>query len=90
MDHSYLQASERVQKIVEKYWAKPFAKIIFPAINDARFSVLYSDDNGRPNTPINYIFSSLLLKETLGLTDDELLCRSYTLQGNSALKKSAE
>ncbi|SHE94218.1 Transposase DDE domain-containing protein [Atopostipes suicloacalis DSM 15692] len=72
MDDSYLQASKRVQKIVEKSWAKPFAEIIFPAINEARFSVLYSDDNGRPNTPINYIFSSLLLKETLGLTDDEL------------------
>lgn len=35
--------TEREQKALEKSWAKVFADEIFPAIDETRFSVLYSD-----------------------------------------------
>lgn len=55
-------------------WCKDFADIVFPAINEERFAVLYSNNNAsRPNTPINFIIGSLMLKENNGLTDDELV-----------------
>lgn len=47
---------------------------MFPAINDKRFSVLYSgNDAARPNTPVNVVVGALMLKEMNGLSDDELL-----------------
>ncbi|MEF9880431.1 MAG: DDE transposase, partial [Clostridia bacterium] len=65
--------SLRTQKFVENSWAKGFAEIVFPAINEERFSVLYSDKASRPNTPVNAVIGSLILKEMFDLTDDELL-----------------
>ena len=71
---SYINLSPRTRKIVEKSWAKDFADIVFPAINEERFSVLYSDHKfSRPNTPVNIVVGGLILKESLGLTDDELI-----------------
>ena len=55
-------------------WAHPFQKHIFPAINEERFSVLYSDDYAsRPNTPINFIISLLIIKELFDQTDEEVI-----------------
>ena len=55
-------------------WAHAFQKYIFPAINEERFSVLYSDDSSsRPNTPINFIMSLLTIKELFGQTDEEVI-----------------
>lgn len=74
LSDSYINLSPRTRKIVEKSWAKDFADIVFPAINEERFSVLYSDHKfSRPNTPVNIIVGGLMLKEYLGLTDDELI-----------------
>ena len=71
---SFLNLSPRTQKIVEKSWAKDFADIVFPAINEERFSVLYSNQKfSRPNTPVNIIVGGLILKESMNLTDDELI-----------------
>ena len=73
LDDSFLNLSPRVQKIVTNSWAKDFAEIVFPAINEERFSVLYSDHKfSRNNTPVNIIIGALILKENLGLNDDEL------------------
>lgn len=52
---------------------KPFAEEIFPAINESIFSVLYSDKASRPNTPVNIIIGSLIIKEMLNMTDDEMV-----------------
>lgn len=52
---------------------KPFAEEIFPAINESIFSVLYSDKASRPNTPVNIIIGSLIIKEVLNMTDDEMV-----------------
>ncbi len=58
-------------------WAHIFQKIIFPAINEDRFSVLYSDKPSRPNSPVNVIIGALILKEIFGLSDVELLGSIY-------------
>ena len=60
---SYIQTSERTKKWINKSWSEPFAQIIFPAINEKRFESLYHEDNGRPNTQINYILGALIIKE---------------------------
>ena len=74
LDDRFLQVDERTKKFVLSSWAKGFSEIIFPAINEERFSVLYSETKGsRPNNPVNAVVGSLILKELLRLTDDELL-----------------
>lgn len=74
LNDRFLQVNERTKKFVLNSWAKGFSEIIFPAINEERFSVLYSETQGsRPNNPVNAVIGSLMLKEMLALTDDELL-----------------
>ena len=71
---STLSLTKREQRFLEKSWAKPFAENIFPAIAEEDFAVLYSDNKAsRPNTPVNVIIGALILKELLGLTDDEVM-----------------
>ncbi len=72
LDDSFNNASPRVQRIVEKSWARPFADYVYPAINGERFRVLYSDNEAtRPGTSPKYVIGALLIKEQFGLTDDE-------------------
>jgi hypothetical protein len=74
LEDSFLNLDERTKKFVIKSWAKDFSEIIFPAINENRFSVLYSSNAAsRPNNPVNAVIGSLILKELFNLTDDELL-----------------
>ncbi|MEE1164964.1 MAG: transposase, partial [Lachnospiraceae bacterium] len=63
----------REQKALERSWAKVFAEDIFPAIDEARFAVLYSEKASRPNTPVNVIIGALILKELFDLSDDEVV-----------------
>lgn len=71
---SFINQTPRTQKMIMNSWCKDFADIVFPAINEERFSVLYSDNSAsRPNTPVNFIVGSLMLKENNGLTDEELV-----------------
>ena len=58
---SFSRLTAREQKALEKSWAKVFADEIFPAIDEKRFSVLYSDKASRPNTPVNVIVGALSL-----------------------------
>lgn len=70
---SFVNQSPRTQRIVMNSWCKDFADIVFPAINEERFSVLYSGNKfPRPNTPVNFIIEALMLKEFCGDNDDEL------------------
>ena len=74
LEDSFLNLNDRTKKFVINSWAKGFADVIFPAINEKRFSVLYSDTKAsRPNNPVNAVIGSLILKELFNLTDDELL-----------------
>ena len=73
LDDSYSNLSERCKKIVDNSWAKAFGDIVFPAIDEEKFSVLYSDQKfSRPNTPVNVIVGALMLKEQMQLSDEEL------------------
>ena len=100
LNDSFINLSPRTQKIIMNSWCKDFADIVFPAINEERFAVLYSNNNAsRPNTPINFIIGSLMLKENNGLTDDELvesicmlcirhiLLNSQSVTGHSAVSE---
>jgi len=73
LNDSMYTLTDREMKFLEKSWAKPFAEIVFPAIDEEPFSVLYSDVASRPNTPVNVILGSLILKEIQRLTDDEVV-----------------
>lgn len=70
---STFSLTEREKKFLEKSWAKVFAEKIFPAIREEDFAVLYSNKASRPNTPVNVIIGALILKEVLGVTDDEMV-----------------
>ncbi len=73
IDDSFYSLNERTKKIVLNTWAKAFADNIFPAINEQRFAILYSDKKAsRPNNPVNTVVAALMLKEMFNLTDDEL------------------
>ncbi len=61
-EDSFLNLTDCERKALEKSWAKIFADEIFPAINEERFSVLYSDKAPRPNTPVNVIIGALIIK----------------------------
>lgn len=70
---STFNLTDRELRFLEKSWAKVFAEKIFPAIHEDDFSVLYSNKASRPNTPVNVIVGALILKEALGVTDDEMV-----------------
>jgi len=65
--------TERERRILEKSWAKYFGDVIFPMINEEKFAALYCTDNGRPNTPINVVIGSIIIKELQRRTDEELV-----------------
>lgn len=50
---SFSSLTAREQKALENSQAKVFVDEIFLAIDEQRFSVLYSDKASRPNTPVN-------------------------------------
>jgi len=74
---SYQKMPEHIKKLIDKSWAKDFAEYIFPRINEERFSVLFSETGSRPNTPVNVIVGSLMLKEYFGQSEEELLMSIY-------------
>lgn len=73
LDDSFMTLTERERKALEKSWAKIFADEIFPAIDEERFSVLYSDKASRPNAPVNVIIGALIIKELFDYSDDEIV-----------------
>lgn len=73
LDDSFISLTAREKKALENSWAQIFADEIFPAIDEERFSVLYSDKTSRPNTPVNVIIGALIIKELLDYSDDEIV-----------------
>ena len=70
--------TDRERRMLKKSWAEPFATQIFPLIDESKFAVLYCNDNdennnGRPGAPVNVVVGSLLLKDMVRLSDEELL-----------------
>ncbi|MFZ3130429.1 MAG: hypothetical protein WA125_04810 [Desulfosporosinus sp.] len=52
----------RYKKKLEKSWAGLFYKHVFCQINEKLFEPLYSNDNGRPNFPINIFVALEIIK----------------------------
>lgn len=70
---SFSGLTAREQKALKNSWAQIFADEIFPAIDENRFSVLYSTKASRPNTPVNVIVGALIIKELFDYSDDEMV-----------------
>lgn len=70
---SFSQLTPREQKALDNSWAGIFAKEIFPSIDESRFSVLYSENASRPNTPVNVIVGANIIKEMFDYSDDEMV-----------------
>ncbi|MDR2569631.1 MAG: transposase [Oscillospiraceae bacterium] len=70
---SFTTLTEREQNALINSWAKVFSDEIFPSIDEKRFSVLYSDKDSRPNTPVNIIVGALIIKELFGYSDDDIV-----------------
>ena len=73
LDDSTYHLTEREQKALEKSWAKPFAEELFPMIDEEPFRVLYCEDNGAPNTPVNVLIGASIVKEMHDYSDDEIV-----------------
>ena len=72
LNDAFEMLSDRKKRIVENSYAKYFADHIYPKIDGDIFKVLYEDNPAsRPVTPPKYIVGVMLIKELLGLTDDE-------------------
>lgn len=72
LNDKLMNLTEREKKALDKSWAKIFADEIFPAIDEERFSGLYSHKTSRPNTPVNVIIGALIIKELFDYSDDEI------------------
>lgn len=55
-------------------WYRNFADIVFPAINEERLFVLYSDNKfSGSNTPVKFIVEVPMIKENSNLSDGDCL-----------------
>ena len=74
MSDPLYQLSERERKYLHNSWAETFSMLVFPLINEERFSVLYSKNHAsRPNNPVNVYLGLLMLKEVFGQSDEEAI-----------------
>jgi len=74
LNERFKNLTEREKRAVLGSWAKPFADIIFPSIHEEHFAVLYSENiASRPNVPVNIVIGAMIIKEIVGMTDDEVL-----------------
>ena len=88
---SFSDLPKYLQEFLLNSWAHTFQDIIFPAINEKRFAVLYSDKGSRPNTPVNIIISSLVIKELFDLTDERLIANVHlSMEYQYALRLTSE
>lgn len=70
---STVNLTECEKRFLDKSWAKVFSEKVFPAIDEERFAVLYNNKASRPNTLANVIIGAMIQKESMGVTDDELV-----------------
>jgi hypothetical protein len=77
---------EKHQKRLEESWAGSFYREFFCRIEEAIFSVLYSEKPSRPNTAVNVLVGLEVLKAAYGWTDEELMdAFIYNMQVRYAL-----
>ncbi len=68
-----LTANAQTKKAVDSSRAKLAGDIIYPNIDESKFSGLYSETGSRPNIEIRRYVSALVLKRMYGLSDENLL-----------------
>lgn len=73
LDDSLFSLTARERKALENSWAKVFADELFPKIEEEPFRVLYCENNGRPNTPINVMVGASIIKEMFDYSDDDIV-----------------
>ena len=64
--------TDRERRFLDKSWAKIFGDDLFPLIDEDMFSVLYSEKDSRPNTPVNILVGASIIKEMMGYSYDEM------------------
>ena len=63
----------RLAQRLQNSWAALFYEHVFCQIDESIFAPLYSNDNGRPNFPVNIFMGLDLIKEIREYTDEVLL-----------------
>ena len=63
----------RIQENLKGSWASLFYELVFCEIDENKFTPLYSNDNGRPNYPVNILLSLEFIKHMKNYTDEELI-----------------
>ncbi len=72
-----LQFSDKKKEQVVKSWAGFFSDEIFPAIDETVFESLFqSEPSSRPDCPVKVLAGALILKDTMDLTDEEVIYRT--------------
>ena len=59
-----------------KSWACVFYNAVFCKIKETIFAVLYCENNGRPNFPVNILLSLEYIKHLFDYSDEELIDQS--------------
>lgn len=62
----------KMRERLQRSWAQTFREVILYRIPEKRFAVLYSEQDSRPNAPVNVIVAGDMLKSGFGWTDEEL------------------
>ncbi len=64
---------ERIRSRLETSWAPIFYEHVFCKIDEEPFAVLYSENRGRPNFPVNTLIALEIIKHFRDYTDEELI-----------------
>jgi Transposase DDE domain/Transposase domain (DUF772) len=74
---SKLWMNKAILKRLIKSWASVFYNVIFCRIDEKIFSILYCQDNGRTNFPVNILLSLEYIKHLFDYSDAELIEQFY-------------
>ena len=63
---------KQIRKKLDTHWSSVFYQNVFFGIKESDFSVIYSDEHGRPNFPVNILVGLEIIKEMYGYSDEKL------------------
>lgn len=69
---SIRQLPKKLLKRLENSWAGVFYREYFCRLDESKFAGLYSDEDSRPNTPVNVLVGLETLKAGFGWSDEEM------------------
>lgn len=71
--NSFSWMNDKSKKMLMNSWAPSYYKNVFCHIDEEAFKVLYCEDNGRPNFPVNIMLSLEFIKHLKSYSDEELI-----------------